>query len=148
MAGAVRRPAADLETIRLDADEAAIAGHSAENPTWESSPDDAAYVIYTSGSTGEPKGVVVSHRALAWYTVAAIEHYGLSPEDRIPQLSSISFDISVEEIFPCLACGATLVTPEDLTPGAVDELYRRCACSPFSARRRQTSSVRSGSLPG
>ncbi len=89
-------------------------------------PAAAAYVIYTSGSTGRPKGVVVSHRSLAWYADAAIRHYGVVPEDRALQFSSISFDISVEEIFPTLAAGAALVLRSDEMASSAEEFCRRC----------------------
>ena len=69
----------------------------------------AAYVIYTSGSTGRPKGVVVSHGSLWNHNLAIIREYGLHAGDRVLQFASISFDVAVEEIFPTLVCGATLV---------------------------------------
>jgi amino acid adenylation domain-containing protein len=72
-------------------------------------PENAAYVIYTSGSTGQPKGVLISQRSLSNYTQAAVEEFGLKPCDRVLQFASISFDTAAEEIFPCLAAGATLV---------------------------------------
>ncbi len=84
----------------------------------------AAYVIYTSGSTGSPRGVIVSHRALDWYCAAAAGHYALRPGDRLLQLSSISFDISVGEIFPCLFAGATVVFPGSDKPGT--DVFSRC----------------------
>ncbi len=83
-------------------------------------------MIYTSGSTGRPKGVVISHRSLAWYATAAIQHYGVVPEDRILQFSSFSFDISVEEIFPTLARGAALVLRSDEMAASAEALCRRC----------------------
>jgi amino acid adenylation domain-containing protein len=72
-----------------------------------------AYVLYTSGSTGRPKGVQVEHGALARFTLAALAAYGLRPDDRVLQFASLSFDASVEEIFPCLAAGAALVLRDD-----------------------------------
>ncbi|MEM7588440.1 MAG: amino acid adenylation domain-containing protein, partial [Acidobacteriota bacterium] len=75
--------------------------------------DSLAYVIYTSGSTGRPKGVAISHRALAAYTSSAIARYGLDAKDRLLQFASISFDASVEEIYPCLTLGATLALRSD-----------------------------------
>ncbi len=84
----------------------------------------AAYVIYTSGSTGTPRGVVVSHRALGWYCAAAAGHYEIVPGDRLLQLASISFDISIGEIFPCLMAGATVVFPGNSEPGA--DVFSRC----------------------
>ncbi|MCW3845311.1 amino acid adenylation domain-containing protein, partial [Micromonospora yasonensis] len=72
---------------------------------------DLAYVIYTSGSTGRPKGVAVAHRA-ALNTVADINRrFGLGPDDRVFGISSLSFDLSVWDVFGTLAAGATLVLP-------------------------------------
>lgn len=77
--------------------------------------DDLAYVIYTSGSTGRPKGVMIEHRA-AWNTIADInERIGLKAADRVFGISSLSFDLSVWDVFGTLAAGATLVLP-DPTP--------------------------------
>jgi len=82
-------------------------------------PESAAYVIYTSGSTGVPKGVVVEHRSLAAFAAAARERYPVGPNDRVLQFASISFDTSVEEIFPALSAGAALVLrDEEMLAGA------------------------------
>ncbi|MEV4530643.1 amino acid adenylation domain-containing protein [Streptosporangium sp. NPDC049304] len=79
-------------------------------------PQDAAYVITTSGSTGVPKGVLVEHGAVAARVRWMREDYGLTPADRVVQFASLSFDAHVEEVFPTLAAGATLVL---LPEGAV-----------------------------
>jgi amino acid adenylation domain-containing protein len=71
--------------------------------------DGIACVIYTSGSTGHPKGVVISHRGLANLACAAAAEFGLQPGDRFLQLASISFSASLEELFPPLVTGGTLV---------------------------------------
>lgn len=76
-------------------------------------PDRLAYVIYTSGTTGRPKGVMVSHRALAAHAVAATRRYALTARDRVLQFASLSFDVALEEIVPTLACGAKLVLRSD-----------------------------------
>lgn len=73
------------------------------------SEEDAAYVMYTSGSTGKPKGVVISHGSLACYCRADIHAYELTASDRTLQFSTLSFDISIEEIFPPLCIGSTVV---------------------------------------
>ena len=74
---------------------------------------DLAYMIYTSGSTGRPKGVMVEHRNVANF------FHGM--DDRIPHdppgtwlaVTSLSFDISVLEIFYTLARGFRLVLAGD-----------------------------------
>ncbi len=76
-------------------------------------PESAAYLIYTSGSTGLPKGVVVPHGALAAYSAAVAGLYGIGPGDRVIQSASIGFDLSLDEIVPCLAGGAELVLRDD-----------------------------------
>ncbi|WP_176611717.1 non-ribosomal peptide synthetase [Actinomadura sp. WMMB 499] len=73
---------------------------------------DLAYVIYTSGSTGNPKGVMIEHRG-ALNTVADINRrIGLGPDDRVFGISSLSFDLSVWDVFGALDAGAALVLPD------------------------------------
>jgi amino acid adenylation domain-containing protein len=74
-------------------------------------PEDLAYVIYTSGSTGLPKGVMINHQG-AVNTIVDINHrFGVGPQDRVLALSSLSFDLSVYDIFGTLAAGGTIVIP-------------------------------------
>ncbi|WP_340615160.1 amino acid adenylation domain-containing protein [Xenorhabdus thailandensis] len=72
-------------------------------------PHHLAYIIYTSGSTGNPKGVMLEHRNVVSLIHAhcQISEPGLG--DRILQFVTFAFDISVSDIFPTLASGATLV---------------------------------------
>ncbi|WP_207291188.1 non-ribosomal peptide synthetase [Pseudomonas sp. FW300-N2C3] len=72
-----------------------------------------AYVMYTSGSTGKPKGVMLEHRSVCNQIGALQERYGLNPRDRILQFATMTFDMSVEEIFGALLSGATLVLRSD-----------------------------------
>ncbi len=72
-------------------------------------PCGAAYVIYTSGSTGQPKGVVMSHRAIVNRIRTLRDLYPLAPDDRVLQKAHVGFDVSLEEIFRPLAEGATVV---------------------------------------
>ncbi len=82
-------------------------------PAYAVQPDDLAYIMYTSGSTGRPKGIQVSHAALADYVQTFIRYFSLNSNDRVIQQSSPAFDVSIEEIFPALCSGATvLVLPE------------------------------------
>lgn len=72
-------------------------------------PSDLAYIMYTSGSTGKPKGVQIEHAALAAYCYADIERYAVTENDRTLQFSTINFDIAIEEIFPPLLIGGSVV---------------------------------------
>ena len=72
-------------------------------------PQNLAYLIYTSGSTGRPKGVMVEHRNVANFFAgmdAVIPH---AEGDGWLAVTSLSFDISVLEIFWSLARGLRLV---------------------------------------
>lgn len=71
--------------------------------------ENVAYIIYTSGSTGKPKGVEISHASFVDYVTTFKSFFKLTSEDRIIHQASISFDTSVEEIFPVLISGGTLV---------------------------------------
>ena len=73
--------------------------------------NDLAYVIFTSGSTGVPKGVMIEHGA-ALNTILDINaRYGVTESDSCLMVSSLSFDLSVYDIFGMLAAGGTLVVP-------------------------------------
>ena len=74
-------------------------------------PSDLAYAIYTSGSTGQPKGVLIEHRSVVNVVTSFIRTYDVTESDRVLQNTSLSFDVSINEIFPALCCGATLVQP-------------------------------------
>src|SRR6266540_1003360 len=84
---------------------AAIERESGANPDNLALGNNVAYVIYTSGSTGQPKGVQALHGALANYIRSAVEEFELSPEDRMLQFASISFDAAAEDIYPSLISG-------------------------------------------
>jgi amino acid adenylation domain-containing protein len=106
----VRRSAFGAQqVVDLHADWPQIARSPATAPRSGVTPDNLAYVIYTSGSTGTPKGVMIAHRSLVSYACVAGSDYAIQPEDRVLQFSSISWDTSAEEIYPCLTHGATLV---------------------------------------
>ena len=91
-------------------------------------PDSLAYVIFTSGSTGEPKGVMLSHRAALNTCLDINRRFGIGPQDRVLALSSLSFDLSVWDIFGTLAAGAALVLPKSASasdPAYLAELLRK-----------------------
>ncbi len=85
-----------------------------------------AYIIYTSGSTGQPKGVMIQHQSLVNITQTFIAEYGLSDRDRVPQLSSISFDVAAAEIYPYLSSGATLVLQTETMLSSVQTFIQKC----------------------
>ena len=58
-------------------------------------PDQLAYVIYTSGSTGRPKGVEVRHPNVVRYPLSMAERPGLSGDDVLLAVTTLSFDVSV-----------------------------------------------------
>lgn len=73
---------------------------------------DPAYTIYTSGSTGLPKGVRISHQALDGAALNFSRVFEVDPESRVLQNTSLSFDVSVAEIFMTLSAGARLSIAE------------------------------------
>lgn len=86
-----------------------IAHESGANLESGVGPRDLAYTIYTSGSTGKPRGVLLEHRGLVNHAWTCRSLFDLTPADRMLQFATISFDISVEEIYPTFASGGTVV---------------------------------------
>ncbi|HEV3050635.1 MAG TPA: amino acid adenylation domain-containing protein, partial [Longimicrobium sp.] len=104
-----RLPADGATVVRLDADAAEIERGSGERLRVPVGPDNLAYVIYTSGSTGRPTGVAMPHRPLV-NLLAWQEGAGHAPAGAVTlQFTSISFDVSFQEIFATWCAGGTLV---------------------------------------
>ncbi|HEX2079483.1 MAG TPA: amino acid adenylation domain-containing protein [Longimicrobium sp.] len=108
---------AGAEVLSVGLDGGRVRRRDGSNLDGDPPPEALAYVIYTSGSTGRPKGVGISHRSLAGHNLAVVERYGLTAADRAAQLTSLGFDISVEEIFPTWAAGGAVVFRPDEAAG-------------------------------
>ncbi|MEU2388971.1 non-ribosomal peptide synthetase [Streptomyces sp. NPDC012461] len=93
-------------TVLLDADGP---GEYAPLPAVQVHPNSAACVIYTSGSTGDPKGVVITHRGLVHLARCAADRFSLRYGDRFLQMAAISFSAFLEEVYPSLLTGATVL---------------------------------------
>jgi amino acid adenylation domain-containing protein len=82
-------------------------------------PEDLAYILYTSGSTGQPKGVAVQHGSLTNLLEAMRRELGVTRSDKLFALTTISFDISILELFLPLVTGACVVIgPSDVARDA------------------------------
>jgi amino acid adenylation domain-containing protein len=116
----------EVKAVCLDTDWEKIASSATENLPANANGQNAAYVIYTSGSTGNPKGVLIEHRSVVSYTETASAEYQLCAGDRVLQFASLSFDAAAEEIFPCLATGATLVLRTETMLSTVANFLAAC----------------------
>lgn len=67
-----------------------------------------AYAIFTSGSTGRPKGVEISHYALNNFLHSMQKSPGMTADDWLVSVTTISFDIAALEFFLPILAGATL----------------------------------------
>lgn len=75
--------------------------------------EDLGYVIYTSGSTGLPKGVALPQRALTNLVEWQLRRPGFAPGARTLQFSSLSFDVSFQELLTTWCSGGALVLIDD-----------------------------------
>ncbi len=103
-----RLPAIDGVTFCLDSDWHLAAQRSPENPGVQVQPGNLAYMIYTSGSTGKPKGVQIEHGSVVNFLNAMSRQPGLTSEDTLLAVTTLSFDIAGLEIHLTLTRGATL----------------------------------------
>jgi amino acid adenylation domain-containing protein len=79
-------------------------------------PENVLYLLYTSGSTGKPKGAKITNRNVVNLFCSLEIEPGIKETDRVPFISTISFDIASFELFFPLFKGAVLVIPEHDTP--------------------------------
>ncbi|MEH2084379.1 MAG: amino acid adenylation domain-containing protein [Nostoc sp.] len=101
-------PKHQAEIVCLDSNWQSI-DYGLDNPTHNVTANNLAYVIYTSGSTGQPKGVQIQHQSAVNLLQAIAQEPGLTAEDTLLSVTSLSFDIAVSEIFLPLSVGAKLV---------------------------------------
>ncbi len=98
----------ELDTKSLFAETADLA--QAKPVVFPHRADDPTYMIYTSGSTGQPKGVCIHWEAICNHNRGMIDVYQITSGDRILQMISIGFDLSIEVIFTTIGSGACLAT--------------------------------------
>ncbi len=93
-------------------------------PHREVSSDALAYLLFTSGSTGEPKGVAVTHSNVRAYARALCDRFQANELDRFSQMSDLSFDWSVHDLYVCWEAGGCLVAVPESSHLAPAKLVR------------------------
>jgi amino acid adenylation domain-containing protein len=114
-------PRTQAKVVWIDTDWPIVEACEATRQNVESvTPENLAYVIYTSGSTGKPKGVKLPHRAVVNFLGTMAKRPGMTSDDSLLAVTTLSFDISVLELFLPLSCGAKVIvaTKDEAMDGA------------------------------
>jgi amino acid adenylation domain-containing protein len=102
-------PETAAKVVCLDADSQAFQ-HEDRGPIGSAAkPDNLAYVIYTSGSTGRPKGVQLEHRSVVNFLYSMQREPGMTADDVLVAVTTLSFDIAGLELYLPLLVGGRLV---------------------------------------
>ncbi len=105
--------------ILIDTQEKDFLTYPETNPGIYPDLENLAYMIYTSGSTGKPKGTMLSHKNLASFGAHQTSQFGFDEKSRVLQFASISFDVSIIEIFGSFSNKSTLILADraQMAPG-------------------------------
>ena len=83
------------------------------------SPDDSNYIFSTSGTTGSGKLILGSHKGLSNFVNWEVKEFNIDQSFKVSQLTSITFDASLRDVFAALTTGGTLYIPsEEIKPNA------------------------------
>ncbi|HVR09570.1 MAG TPA: amino acid adenylation domain-containing protein, partial [Thermoanaerobaculia bacterium] len=104
----------------------------AARPGGARSPAEIAYVIHTSGSTGAPKGIAVQHAPVAGLIRWVNQTFGIGPHDRLLFITSLSFDLSVYDVFGILAAGGIVQIAPEAALGDAERLVRLLREAPIT----------------
>ncbi|HEC84258.1 MAG TPA: amino acid adenylation domain-containing protein, partial [Thioploca sp.] len=117
-------PSHQAQVVYLDTEDNRFSQLSSDNPRSEVSSLNLAYVIYTSGSTGKPKGVAIEHYSTV--TLLFWSKTNFTPKQLAGVLAStsLSFDLSVFELFVPLSWGGKVILVENALslPALSDEV--------------------------
>ncbi|MBD2163794.1 amino acid adenylation domain-containing protein [Calothrix membranacea FACHB-236] len=96
------------QVVCIDTDWAVISQYTQENIDTRVTSENLAYTIYTSGSTGTPKGVQITHRSVVNLLNSMQREPGLTAEDTLLAITTISFDMAVPDLYLPLVVGARI----------------------------------------
>ena len=102
-------PAHQARVTVLTTDWSQFCDESQENPTLNTDAINLAYVIYTSGSTGKPKGVEITHGSVVNFLTSMRERPGMTSQDTLLAVTTLSFDIAGLELYLPLLVGGRVV---------------------------------------
>ncbi|MBL4676115.1 MAG: amino acid adenylation domain-containing protein, partial [Mucilaginibacter sp.] len=89
--------------------------YSTDEPDKTVTGDDLAYILYTSGSTGKPKGVQIAHHSLVNMMLSFQKQPGITAQDKVLAVATISFDIAGIDLYLPLSVGAEIVLADSIT---------------------------------
>jgi amino acid adenylation domain-containing protein len=102
------------EIVFIDNERDIIGKLDEKTPSLNADNQSLAYLMYTSGSTGRPKGVKVPHQSVVNFILSMAKKPGFHSDDRLLAVTTLSFDISVLEVFLPLSTGAeTIIAKSD-----------------------------------
>ena len=102
-------PASPAHRLCIDDPAESLGRQAIDNPQPSGDSESLAYVIFTSGSTGRPKGVQIPRRAVVNFLTSMQREPGITQDDVLVAVTTLSFDIAVLELFLPLISGAAVV---------------------------------------
>ena len=102
-------PPHHAQVVCLNNSQPELDGPDESDPGLNFTGDEPAYLLYTSGSTGKPKGVLIPHQAVVNFLLSMRQQPGLSSDDVLVAVTTLSFDIAGLELYLPLVTGARVV---------------------------------------